>query len=296
MNFKKRIFVICTIFAMILLYLIVSYKGLFIFEPNFNDLDYLIFNITGDAILVGIITYFSTKSISLEISRKEFKRNNKLDVNVLEKNHSLFDFNIFLNTYGTSNNYFGLSSEDQKIIEYVYKKYHVFSAILNKEYLNNLTLENVLNFPFISSYIVKGNFIDNWKEMLKECAVGKNKRKIELLKSLISEEDFKYFERFSKIIGKIKYFEITNLNSLQSCTLLITADDMVINKISCLSNMIYGLYVYFDEEKWINFIGFNYDYDGNEQATKLVSFKYNNGLHDSKPSDITLEKHKKINK
>lgn len=296
MNLGKRIFSICCVTIFVLLYFVISYKGLFIFEEKFNELDFLIFNITGDALLVGIITYISTKSISLYISKKEFERNNKLDVNVLEKNHSLFNFNTFLNTYGTSNNYFGLSNEDRKIIEYVSKKYHVLKVILNEACINDLMIENILNFPFVSSYIAKGNFIDNWKNLIESCAKGKGKRNVNLLKTVISNEDFEPFDRFSKIIGKIKYFEIVNMNSLQSCTLLVTADNMVVNKISCLPNTVYGLYVYFDEEKWINFIGFNYDYNGKEEATKLVSFKYNNKPYVSKPAHIDLEKYIKVNK
>jgi len=294
-NLKIILFVLF-IFIVLFVYFLMSYKGFWIFETGFNELDYLIFNLIGDAFLVGIVTYISTKSISFLISKKEFARSNKLDVNVVEKNHALYNFIEFIESYGNSNCYFGLSNEDRKVVEYVYKKYQIFDVVLNKAYLDDRELENIMNFPFVSNYIVKGTFVDNWKKMFKELAVGKSKENIKLLKCLISDKDYIYFERFSVIIGKIKFFEIVNINSNSGCTLLVTANDMVINKISCLPNSTYKLYVYFDDEKWIQFIGFSYDYDGKSEATNLVGFKYSNELIDFKPAHIDLSKYIKVNK
>ena len=48
------------------------------FHEGFNELDYLMLNIFGDGIIVGIVTYFSTKLISIQISKNEFNRYNKI--------------------------------------------------------------------------------------------------------------------------------------------------------------------------------------------------------------------------
>ena len=58
--------------------LILSYDGLLFFTKGFNDFDFLIFNILGNAILVGIATHISSKNKSLFVSKKDFDRNKKL--------------------------------------------------------------------------------------------------------------------------------------------------------------------------------------------------------------------------
>lgn len=288
------------LFVMLIIYITFSYNGIFIFYAGFNELDYVIFSIIGDSILVGITTFIATKDISLSISKKEFNRTNKINVNILERNNSLYNFSKFMEIYNEPNYYFGLNSEDRKVFDYVYKKYLIFDAIFNKEYINDKILENAMNYPFIRNCLFKEEkgqiFKKVWKEMNKILSTGKSKANINLFQAIIKDEDYDYFEKFSNIISKMKYFEIVNLNSNEGCILLITANNQVINKISCLPNSTYGLYLYFDDDKWIQFIGFTNDYDGKEEATNLVGFKYTNKVLDLKPAHITLSDYIKVNK
>ena len=296
----KNILIIIAIILIMSLYLIFSYFGLFIFTLGFNEFDFVILNVIGDSVLVGIVTYVATKSISLYISKKEFYRNTKVNVYILEKNNSIYNFITFMDKYNNSNSYFGLLPEDRKVLDYVYEKYHVFSSVLNRQYINDQLLENVMNYPFIRNYLFnekeKKDFKDNWESMCKSLSIGKTKGNIRLFQSLLKEEDYKYFERFSNIICKMKFFEIVNLNSNEGCILLVTANNQVINKISCLPNTSYGIYLYFDNNNWIQFTGFTYDYDGKEEATSLVGFKYTNKVEETIPANITLSDYIKVNK
>lgn len=295
-----KIIICILLFIMLILYIIFSYNGIFIFHEGFNELDYVIFTIIGDSILVGITTFIATRYVSLFISKKEFNRTNKINVNILERNNSLYNFSKFMEIYNESNYYFGLNFEDRKVFDYVYKKYLIFDAILNKEYINDKILENAMNYPFIRNYMFKEEkdqkFKNVWQEMNKILATGKSKANINLFQTLINDEDYDYFEKFSNIISKIKYFEIVNLNPNEGCVLLVTADNQVINKISCLPNSTYGFYLYFDDDKWIQFIGFTNDYDGKEEATNLVGFKYTNKVLELEPAHITLSDYIKVNK
>ena len=66
----KHIFMIL-ILILIIVTIIVSYQGLLFFNRGFNEFDYLMLNILGDGILVGIVTHISSKNIALYISKKE---------------------------------------------------------------------------------------------------------------------------------------------------------------------------------------------------------------------------------
>lgn len=269
-------------------YLYMSYEGILFFEEGFNDIDCVVFNVVGDAILVAITTYISSKAVSNYISKKEFNRNNKITINISEKGHSLYNFINFMEKYSDGNIYFGVSKEDMYVIEYVYKKYNMIDIVLNKAYNTDQYLENILNYPFIYSFLHKKNFIKSWKNMIESLCKGSSENNVELLKAILKEEEYEYFEKFSKIILKIKYYEIVNLNSNQSCILLITANGVVVNKISCIPNSKNGLFLYFDEDKDIEFYAFSHDYDGREKATNVLGFKYTNKYDENKPIHINL--------
>lgn len=270
---------------LVFIYFCVSYYGFFIFCEGFNELDYLFFNIIGDAILVGITTYISTKSISLFLSKKEFERNSKLVINIFEKSHSLYNFRTFLDNYSNSNFYFVLSESDKKIVNYVYKKYQLFESVLNKAYESDDALKNILNLPFTAQFI-SGDFKKNWKDLIKNTCKGKSKNNINLFKTLICEDDYEIFERFSLIMMRIKFFEISNVCQ-NGCTLLICIGNNIISKFSCLSNNLYGVYMYFDAETKIKFTGFSYDYNNKKIAVDLLNCKYCNNVEEV--ANITLE-------
>lgn len=287
--FKK--IVLCLFFILLFcLYFVFSYNGLFIFCEGFNELDYLLFNIIGDAILVGITTYISTKSISLFLSKKDFERNNKIMLNTLNKCHSLYNFRTFLDTYNNSNCYFILSDNDKKIVEYVYKKYQLFESVLNKSYTEDDALENILNLPFTSQFI-SGNFVENWKALISATCKGKSKYNIDLFKALICEDEYKYFGRFAMIMKRIKYFEISNVNQTVGCTLMISADNEIISKVSCLSNNLYGIYMFFDNDIKVKITAEYYNFDSIKETTTLYEYNYSNLEHSDKSSNITLDEY-----
>lgn len=288
---NKKIIGIVVAFIVGCIYIISSYKGFFILEEGFNQLDYLILNILGDSILVGLVTYLSTKSISLYISKKEFERNNKISVSINEKSKKIYNYAEFLKSYNKSNLYFCLSTEDREIVEYVYKRYQVFESIFDKNSLNNKQLQNILNFPFVSRLIVFEKSFTKWENLINDTQKTSD---VKLLNTILNDKDYENFEKFSNILNKIKYFEIVNLNSVQSCVLLITAEGRVVNKISCLPNTTYEIYMYFKEEKWVQFIGFKKNYEGEEEAEKIMGFRYSNKLGDTKPAQITLDDYIKI--
>ena len=74
MKKKHKVLLIITISILFMTIFTLSYTGVLFFNKGLGSLDYLFLNIIGDAILVGIITYISSKSISVYISRKEFDR------------------------------------------------------------------------------------------------------------------------------------------------------------------------------------------------------------------------------
>ena len=85
MNKKRKIIIYSIAIIVLILYLTFSYHGILFFTKAYNGLDYVIFNVLGDAILVGITTFISTKYISVYISKKEFDRNNQININIQEK-------------------------------------------------------------------------------------------------------------------------------------------------------------------------------------------------------------------
>ena len=75
--------------------------------------------------LVGIVIHISSKSISTNISKKEFERNNKINVAINEHRNKIMDYEMFMNLYNNSNVFFNRSK--WYLIE-------SFSSFLNKIY------------------------------------------------------------------------------------------------------------------------------------------------------------------
>ena len=125
-NITYKYISLILILLIIILVTLLSYNGLFFFNKGFNDLDYLIMNIIGDTILVGIVTHISSKNISTYISKKEFDRNNKINITVNKSRNSIINYATFMELYKNNNVYFVVTESDRKIIDYVYKLYDCF--------------------------------------------------------------------------------------------------------------------------------------------------------------------------
>lgn len=91
-NYKSLLLIL--LFVVIIIFGILSYNGLLFFASGFNNFDFLLFNIIGDALLVGIVTHISSKNISLSISKKEFDRNNKINVTINKSRNEIINYMI----------------------------------------------------------------------------------------------------------------------------------------------------------------------------------------------------------
>lgn len=288
-NYKYIIiFTIALIFIIILL---CSYKGLIFFHEGFNELDYLMFNIFGDGIIVGIVTYFSTKSISIQISKNEFNRYNKINVTINKSRNKIISYESFMNIYENDKCFFGVTEDKKEIIDYIYELYDFLLKTLRCDGVEKQLLETILNIPFCIKYFDDNNIENSYYEIIKDFDEEKRFNNISILKDLINEEDIKKLVSFSEIMLNIKHYKITNLSNNESCQLLVTANNVVSCKIPCLQSNTYELYLYYDKECWIDCIAFSFDYNSKEYAHNLMGFKYLNKEIEFKPAYINLDKY-----
>lgn len=289
MKSKIKYIISILIIIFIIVIAIMSYQGLLFFYPGVNDLDYLILNVLSDALLVGIVTHISSKNIALYISRKEFDRNNKINITVNESRNSIINYETFMNIYENNDSFFAVEKKEMETFDYIYKLYDHFLKTLKCDGTEKQLLDTILNIPFFIKYYDDNNVIECYREILEKFDPKSKYNNISILKELISEEDIKQIQKFSNIILYIKHYTIINLNNVEGCQLLIIADNKVVSKIPCLPSHSYDMYMYFDKEHWIDNITFTYDFDSKEYATNILSFKYSNSDEKLKPAKITLK-------
>ena len=282
------------IFVMLLIFILIlfcSYNGFIFFHKGFNELDFLIFNIFGDAILVGIITYISTKSISVQMSKNEFNRNNKINITINKSRNKIINYESFMNIYENDKCFFGLPEDKREILHYVYELYDFLLKTLKCEDRENQLFETILNIPFFIKYYADEDTEECYYEIINGFDKEKRFNNINLLKEILKKEDIKKLAIFSEIMLNMKHYQIINLSNNESCQLLVTADNIVSCKIPCLQNNTYELYLYYNKECWIDCIAFSYDYDSKEYARNLMGFKYLKKEEDIKPTHINLEEY-----
>lgn len=278
----------------VILVTISSYNGFFFFNKGFNDFDYLMMNIVGDAILVGIVTHISSKNISTYVSKKEFDRNNKINITVNESRNGIINYKTFMELYKNNDVYFAVTESDRKIIDYVYKLYDCFSNTLSCDGIEKQLFDTILNIPFFFSYYDDDKIEDSYDEIIKKFDSKKRFNNISILKELLTKKDIEKISQFSKIILNIKHSTITNLNNVEGCQILITADNIVTCKIPCLPNYTYDIFMYYDSDHWIDYLAFSFDYYSKEYATTILGFKYSNNKEAFKPAKINLKDYIKI--
>ena len=284
----KHIFMLL-ILILIIVIIVLSYKGLLFFNSGFNEFDYLMLNILGDAILVGIVTHISSKNIALYISKKEFDRNSKINITINQSRNSIINYEWFMRVYEDQESYFALEDGDQKTVDYIYKLYDCLLNTLKCEGTEKQLLDTILNIPFFFKYYEDEDITESYKEIIAKFDSKKRFNNISILKEILKDEDIKKLQDFSKIILDIKHYTIINLNNVEGCQLLITTDSKVACKIPCLPNHSYDLYMYYNSEHWIETLAFSFDFDSKEYATKLSGFKYSNDIEKIKPISINLE-------
>lgn len=288
-NNNSKIILLILVFLIIIIITILSYNGLLFFKTGFNDLDFLFFNILGDAILVGVVTHISSKNISLFISKKEFDRNNKINITINKSRNEIVNFKTFMDTYENNNAFFAVNESDRKVIDYVYKLYDCFLNTLMCDGVEKQLLDTLLNMPFLFNYYADENIKDSYEETIKKFDPKKRFNNISILKELLTKEDIIKLSRFSNIILNSKHYIITNLNNIEGCQLLVTSDNIVACKIPCLPNNTYDIFMHYDEDHWIDFLAFSFDYDSKEYVTNLSGFKYSNNQEIIKPIKINLK-------
>lgn len=289
MKSKIKYIISLLIIIFIIVIAIMSYQGLLFFYPGFNDFDYLILNVLGDALLVGIVTHISSKNIALYISKKEFDRNNKINITINESRNCIINYETFMNIYENNDSFFAVEKKEMETVDYIYKLYDYFLKTLKCDGTEKQLFDTILNIPFFIKHYDDNNVIECYREILKKFDPKNKYNNISILKEIISEEDIKQMQNFSNIILHIKHYTIINLNNVEGCQLLITADNKVISKIPCLPNHSYDMYMYFDKEHWIDNIAFTFDFDSKEYATHLLSFKYSNSIEEINPTKINLK-------
>lgn len=288
MKKKHKLLLIITISILFMTIFTLSYTGVLFFNKGLGSLDYLFLNIIGDAILVGIITYISSKSISMYISRKEFDRRNKICISVNEIRNNISNYNRFIDAFENSTIFFSLDEKEKKIINYVYDFYIKFLNIIVCKDTEKQLFDIILNIPFIIDAFEDNSVKESFNEILKKFDKQGEFNNISILKVLISKKDIDMLQKFSDIIRHIKHFKVTNLNSSEGCQLLVTADKRVECKIACLPSQSYELYMYYNEEHFIDIIAFSFDFDQKEYASNIYGFKYSNNKDKSKPANINL--------
>lgn len=289
MKFKIKYITMLLIIIFIFVIIIMSYYGFLFFYPGFNDLDYLMLNILGDAVLVGIVTHISSKNIALYISKKEFDRNSKINIAMSESRNTIINYESFMNIYENNDTFFALEKKDRDIVDYIYKMYDYFLKTLKCDGTEKQLLDTILNIPFFIKYYSDDNVVECYREILEKFDPKNKYNNISILKEILSEEDIKKIQEFSKIILDIKHYTIINLNNIEGCQLLITSDNKVACKIPCLPNHSYDLYIYYNKEHWIEALAFSFDFDSKEYAKNLSGFKYSNSTEKIKPARINLK-------
>lgn len=288
-NINYRSLLLILLFVVVIILVILSYKGLLFFTSGFNNFDFLLFNIIGDALLVGIVTHISSKNISLFISKKEFDRNNKINITINKTRNEIINFETFMNTYKNTDVYFAMCESDRKVIDYVFKLYDCFLTTLTCNGVEKQLLDTLLNIPFFIKYYADVNIEDSYEEIIKKFDPKKRFNNIAILKELLTKEDIIKLAQFSNIILNSKHYMVTNLNNIEGCQLLVTADNIVACKIPCLPNHTYDIFMYYNSNHWIDFLAFSFDYDSKEYATNLLGFKYSNNEENIKPAKINLK-------
>ena len=254
----------------------------------FIDITLLILNIVGDAIVVGLVTHISTKSISTLISKKEFERSNKINITINKKRNSMINYQGFMKEYENNDVFWALEEDDRELLDTIYRLYDFLLKSFPCTDVEKQLVDNILNIPFVFDYYEDENIIECYNDIIDNFDKEKQFGNLSLIKKILKENDLNDIERFSKIILNLKRHEIINLNNVEGCQLLVTTDNKVACKIPCLPNNKYTLFSYYDKEHYMNFLAFSFDYDSKEYATNILGMKYSNEDEKFKPANINL--------
>lgn len=288
MGKRSKIFLVISCFILLIsIFWLVYFSNIWKNE-TFVDIVQIIINIVGDAIVVGLVTHISTKSISTFISKKEFERSNKINIIINKKRNSMINYQQFMNEYANVDVFWALEDSDRELLEKIYRLYDFLLKTFPCTDVEKQLLDNILNIPFVFDYYEDENIVECYNDILENFDKEKQFGNLSLIKKILKENVLKDIERFSKIIINLKKHEIINLNNVEGCQLLVTTDNIVACKIACLPNNKYTLFSYYDKEHYMNFLAFSFNYDSKEYATNILGMKYSNDDDKFKPANINL--------
>lgn len=271
MKNKKSIFILLTI--LLVFCVLFSYYGVGICSKGFNEFDIEIFTLIGDAILVGVATYISTKKITMEMAKKEFNRNNQINITINQIKNQIINYEQFKNLYVSESFIINMNLAEKAIMDKIYTQYIQWEYLFENAGSHR---ENhlLLNYPFQYYLLFKNNeeFQKKWEELRN---FSKSKMS-QFLYDMLDNEKIKEFERFSSIIAKSKFYEILNLNPNNSVSLIITVNGIVTSKVFLLPSTRKILMLYFEKECNVEVIAFRHNFDGKEEAVNISGFKYSN--------------------
>ena len=96
---KKYVVLFIFILIIVIFYFVCSYLGWIFFTKGFGTIDIVLLEIVGNSLIVGIVTYFSTKFISEYLQEKDFNRNNIIEIEHEKTSYKIVNYEMFLNAY-----------------------------------------------------------------------------------------------------------------------------------------------------------------------------------------------------
>lgn len=269
MKEKNKILILILLIIIIIDYFICSYLGLFFFTDGIGAIDLVLLEIIGNSLVVGIVTYFSTKFISEYLQEKEFNRNNTIEIEHEKTPYKIVNYEMFLDMYIKNLVIFEMDEKNKEVIEKVFQKYLEWDSIIkngNKDYKKEITF---INLPFITSLLkTQINFYDMWKELYDK-RVAKKENIFTL-----SDEDFNLFAQFVKILSNLRFYNLRNLSKSNIARGIILGDNKVISKFSLFPNQNNILGYFYEMDLNIEILVFYHDYRGKEKCENIMGFKY----------------------
>lgn len=284
MKEKNKILILMLILLIItIIYFICSYLGVFFFTNGIGTIDIVLLEIIGNSLIVGIVTYFSTKLISEYLQEKEFNRNNIVEIEHEKTSYKIVNYEMFLDIYIKNLVIFEMDEKNKDVLEKVFQKYLEWDSIIknsNKDYKKEITF---INLPFICSLLkTQINFYDMWKELYDKRLT--NKENIFTL----SDEDFSLFTQFVNILSNLRFYNLRNLSKSNIARGIILGNNRVISKFSLFPNQNNILGYFYEEDLNIEILVFYHDYKGKEKYENIMGFKYQ-VVENNIPANIDLE-------
>ena len=283
---KNKKYIVSFIFILIIVifYFLCSYLGWIFFTKGFGTIDIVLLEIVGNSLIVGIVTYFSTKFISEYLQEKDFDRNNIIEIEHEKTSYKIVNYEMFLNAYLNNEINFHMDLKNKDIIDKIFQKYLKWDCTIKNGTKNYKSEIAFINLPFIYSLIDdKRDFCTVWKEIYDE----RVSKKINVF--TLSDEDFILFSQFVKILSNLRFYNLRNLSKSNIARGIILGNNIVISKFSLFPNQNRILGYFYEKDINIEILVFYKDYNGNEKYNNIMGFRYQ-VVENNYPANINLDK------